>query len=302
MLATQDIRWKQEYPFDSNFAIIDGHRMHYVDEGQGHPLVFVHGNPTWSFHWRFLMAGLRDRYRVIAPDHLGCGLSDKPQRYPYDMTHHSANLAELIARLGLESLTLVGHDWGGAIGLHAALLQSSTPLTRVILFNTAAFPPPRVPRRIALCRTPLIGRLLIRGLNAFPRAALHMALADPRRLSRQGRAGILYPYRSWRDRVGIWRFIVDIPRSNRHPTYRELAKLQESLVRLGDTPVCLMWGMQDWCFDESCLLHLLQRIPHAEVHRLEQAGHWAVEDAPHEVLKIAKSFLHRTAPASPVDG
>src|SRR5690606_36920907 len=128
--------------------------MHYLDEGpaEGHEgtLLFVHGNPTWSFHWRGLVEGLRDRYRCVAVDHLGCGLSDKPQR-GFRLADHIEHLVSLVDSLGLERVTLVAQDWGGAIGLGTCLARRER-FERVVLFNTGAFPPWYIPWRIAVCR------------------------------------------------------------------------------------------------------------------------------------------------------
>jgi haloalkane dehalogenase len=127
--------------------------MHYLDEGPATPagerretLLFVHGNPTWSFHWRNLIALLRPRYRLIAPDHVGCGLSDKPQKF-LRLDDHIDNLVTLVETLDLENATLVAQDWGGAIGL-GAMLRMPERLVRIVLFNTGAFPPRYITWRI----------------------------------------------------------------------------------------------------------------------------------------------------------
>src|SRR5687768_281873 len=119
--AIETADWRLLYPFQSHELRLESLRYHYVDEGAGWPLLFVHGNPTWSFYWRNLILPLRESYRCIAPDHIGCGLSDKPQDYNYRLSQHAANLVELIERLDLNDITLLVHDWGGAIGLRAAL-------------------------------------------------------------------------------------------------------------------------------------------------------------------------------------
>ncbi|MBT3889925.1 MAG: alpha/beta fold hydrolase, partial [Planctomycetaceae bacterium] len=116
-----DELWRGEYPFQSNFMELDdGNRLHYVDEGSGPPVLMVHGNPTWSFYYRHLVQSLQDRYRAIAVDHVGCGLSSKPQRYPYTLTQHIQNLTLLMEHLELDGVHLVVHDWGGPIGLGMA--------------------------------------------------------------------------------------------------------------------------------------------------------------------------------------
>ena len=223
--------WLSLYPYLTHYLPLGPLRYHYLDEGRGDPLLMVHGNPTWSFYWRELVAAFRGRYRVIAPDHLGCGLSDKPQVYAYTLRQHIANLVQLVDALQLDRITLLGHDWGGAIGLGAAL-QRPDRFARFILFNTGAFPPPFVPLRIRLCRTPWLGALAVRGANLFARAAFRMAVEKPERMTPAVRAGLLAPYGSWEHRVAIHAFVKDIPLTRRHPTWQTLAQIEQGLPRL----------------------------------------------------------------------
>lgn len=284
--------WRAEYPFQGKTLDMDGLRYHYLDEGAGPPLVMVHGNPTWSFYWRKLVLALRSRYRVIAVDHIGCGLSDKPQDYPYTLARHTSNLARLVEQLDLRGATLLAHDWGGAIGLGAAV-QESDRFERFVLFNTGAFPPPYVPFRIRVCRTPILGRIALRGLNLFAKAAVTMATVQRGGLPAPVAEGLLAPYDSWRNRVAIWRFVRDIPLSRRHPTYRTLEKLEADLPMFAGRPVQLIWGLQDWCFTTVCLDRFQSLFPQAEVHRLDNAGHYVVEDAPDRIIPLVESFLAR---------
>ncbi len=284
--------WRSLYPFESHELRIDGHRYQYLDEGQGDPLLLVHGNPTWSFYWRELVRRLRGQNRVIAVDHLGCGLSDKPANYPYTLARHTDNLRQLIRSLDLQQVTLLAHDWGGAIGLGAAVAEPER-FSRLALFNTAAFRAPRMPWRIRVCRTPLLGPLAVRGLNAFARAALWMATARPAGLPREVQAGLLAPYSSWANRIAIQRFVEDIPMRPEHPSYRDLLAVEQGLNRLADRPVLLAWGMQDWCFTAYFLERFIEYFPAAEVCRLEQAGHYVIEDAPDAVLAAVQGFLAR---------
>ena len=120
--------WRDLYPFDSHYLSLPGGRLHYLDEGAGQPLLFVHGNPTWSFYWRNRILGLRDRYRCVAVDHIGCGLSDKPQDYNYTLKQRIDDLVQLVERQELTGVTLLAHDWGGAIGLGAADLMNGRDL------------------------------------------------------------------------------------------------------------------------------------------------------------------------------
>ena len=290
MVAPENAPWRRLYPFQSHFLELQDVRYHYLDEGRGRPLLMVHGNPTWSFYWRNLILGLRDEHRTVAVDHIGCGLSDKPQDYSYTLTRHIANLVELIDQLDLNEITLLAHDWGGAIGLGAALRRAER-FSRFILFNTAAFPPPFVPLRIRLCRTPLLGVCAIRGANLFARAALRMATEQPQRMTADVKTGLLAPYDSWAHRVAINQFVRDIPFNRRHPTWKTLDDIERDLPTLADRPAQLIWGMRDWCFRRSCLERLRQIFLDAEVHPFEDAGHYVVEDAHERIVPVVKTFL-----------
>jgi haloalkane dehalogenase len=281
--------------------------MHYVDEGSADAdaILFVHGNPTWSFHWRRLIASLRTRYRCVAPDHLGCGLSDKPARF-LQLDDHVDNLVRLVTRLGLQRVTLVAQDWGGAIGI-GAMLRMPERLQRIVLFNTGAFPPRYIPWRIRMCRVPVLGQLAVQGANLFSRAALRMTLARPQRLDPAVEAGYLAPYDSWAARRAVYGFVRDIPAPRRRvspklaiesrrdsATYNSLAEIERGLHRFADRPVALIWGMRDWCFRPDCLQRFGDVWPNAEVHRLGDVGHWVLEDAPDEVVPIVERFLAET--------
>lgn len=287
--------WRSLYPFRSHWLDLDGVRCHYLDEGQGEPLLLVHGNPTWSFYWRDLVRHFASTRRVVAIDHVGCGLSDKPRGYPYRLAQHIANLRRLVEHLDLQQTTLVGHDWGGAIGLGAAVAMRDR-FSRYVMLNTAAFRSSRMPWRIRACRIPLLGRIAVQGLNGFSRAAVRMAVANRRRLSPAARAGLLAPYDSWSHREAIYRFVVDIPMSPAHPSYETLADIERRLPTLADRPWAFIWGMQDWCFTPEFLERFCQLVPAAEVHRLSDVGHWVMEEAPAEVCAIVERFLAEPVP------
>jgi haloalkane dehalogenase len=293
--------WRGQYPFTSRYLQLGRHRLHYVDEGRGPAVLMVHGNPTWSFYWRALIADLREDHRCVAVDHLGCGLSDKPSRsaYRYDLAQRIDDLCEVVQQLGLDEVTLVAHDWGGPIGL-GTVQRMPERFRRIILLNTGAFPPPYVPWRILACRLPLVGTLAVRGLNLFARGALRMAMADATRLTAAARAGLVAPYASWRQRVAIDGFIRDIPLSPRHPTWGLLARIEAGLPALAEWPILLVWGMKDWCFRPECLRRLAAVWPAAEVHALADCGHYVMEEAPHEVVPRVRAFLARTARLGPV--
>ncbi|MGE0607606.1 MAG: alpha/beta fold hydrolase [Pirellulales bacterium] len=282
--------WRDLYPFSSHHVQVDDLRYHYLDEGAGETLLLVHGNPTWSFYWRRLVLALRGRYRLIVPDHIGCGLSDKPQDYPYRLAQHVENLRALIAHLQLSDVTLLAHDWGGAIGLGAAVSQPAT-FRRLVLFNTGAFRSSRMPWRIRACRTPLLGPLAVRGGNAFARAALFMASEHRDRLTPNIKAGLLAPYDSWANRVAVQRFVEDIPMHQKHPSYGTLLAIEQELAQLQDRPTLLAWGMRDWCFTPWFLQRFQDFFPQAEVERYEDAGHYVIEDAHERIIPRLERFL-----------
>lgn len=287
--------FEDEYPFRSNFLDFDGVRYHFVDEGQGPTLLFVHGNPTWSFAWRNLIKGLSSDFRCVAVDHVGCGFSDKPQDYPYQLEQHTRNLVRLVETLDLRNVTLLAHDWGGAIGMGASAALPDR-FSRFVLFNTAAFRSKRIPLRIAVCRIPVFGALAIRGLNAFARAALSMAVCHHDRMTPAVRAGFLAPYDSWANRIATLRFVQDIPLAPSHPSYEALVRLEESLPRFRNSPMLFVWGERDWCFTTKFLDEFTQRFPQAEVFRIADAGHYVFEDAHERIVPRLREFFSASVP------
>jgi len=281
--------WHDEYPFASHFLEIEPNvRMHFVDEGikdSSNPTILcVHGNPTWSFYYRSIISRFLNTHRVVAVDHVGCGLSDKPQQYRYTLAQHTANLVRLIDTLDLRQITLVVHDWGGAIGLGAAVERTERFRSAMVL-NTAAFPPPYLPRRIAACRIPWLGSWAMRYLNAFARAAIYMAIDRLPRLSDNARDGLLAPYDSPRHRVAIDGFVHDIPMSPNHPTWNVLQELERNLPKLSGLPIQFVWGMRDWCFRPECMERMNLAWPNATRRELADVGHYVMEEASAEVLE-----------------
>ena len=197
--TTNDAKWRSEYAFESHWLNLPDGRLHYLDEGPrgGETLLFVHGNPTLSFHWRRLIAALSPTHRCVAIDHMGCGLSDKPQR-GYRLADRIRHLGRLVDELDLRHVTLVAQDWGGAIGL-GAMLDRQERLDRILLYNTGAWPPTSIPARINVCKTPYLGKLALQGGNLFSLTALRMTMSR-RKLDPVAEAGYLAPYDTWRNR------------------------------------------------------------------------------------------------------
>jgi haloalkane dehalogenase len=284
------------YPFTGRYLDLNGLRYHYLDEGQGDPVVMLHGNPTWSFYYRDLVLALRDEYRAIAPDHMGCGRSEKPDdsHYDYTLQRRVLDLEALLDRLGIEeNLTLVLHDWGGMIGM-AYAHRYPERVKRLVVFNTAAFHLPRgkrLPWQLWLCRTPM-GPLLVRGLNAFCRGAARTGCTR-RPMPAEVRAGYLAPYDSWRNRIAVLRFVQDIPLKPGDRSYDLVTQVQDGLHRFYDVQALLCWGERDFVFDRHFLDEWRRHLPNAEVHRFADAGHYVLEDARDEIVPLVRDFLKR---------
>ena len=263
--------------------------MSYLDEGTGdEAVVMVHGNPTWSFYYRNLVLGLRDRMRCIVPDHLGCGLSEKPPGFNYTLGEHVRNLRALIDCLGLKKIHLVVHDWGGPIGLGAALLKPEQ-LGRVVILNTAAFADTVVPARIRLCRVPVLGELLVRGCNGFAWPSTWMSVTKP--LGADVKRAYLFPYDNWANRIATHRFVVDIPSGKGRASDRALAEIEPRLGLLQDRPVRILWGGEDFCFNRHYYERWRTLLPRAQADYFETAGHYVLEDEADNCLGKIRSFL-----------
>jgi haloalkane dehalogenase len=283
------------YPFQGRFLNVHGQRLHCLDEGRGPPVLMLHGNPTWSFYYRNLVLALRSSHRTIVPDHMGCGLSDKPaaDRYPYTLARRVEDLENALDQLEVrEPVTLIVHDWGGMIGLTWAV-QHPERVTRLVILNTAAFHLPAgktLPWQLRLVRNTPLGPFLVRGLNAFCRGAARTCCTR-RPMTPEIRAAYLLPYDSWSHRVAVWRFVQDIPLTPGDPGYDLVTATQNGLGRLQDVPMLICWGMRDFVFDHHFLAEWERRFPRAEVHRYSDAGHYVLEDAAEEIIPRVCQFL-----------
>lgn len=295
MTAPEVGSWNALYQFRHRYHDRGGLRYHYIDEGVGDPVVMVHGNPTWSFYFRTLINALKANHRCIAPDHIGCGLSDKPDdsRYAYTLQNRVDDLESLLDFLGFSSrVTLVLHDWGGMIGMATALRRPER-IARFVLLNTAAFmlpPGRRLPRRLKILRGrhPLAS-VLVRGFNAFAWGATYMATTKG--LPDAVREGLLAPYDSWANRIATLRFVQDIPLKPGDTSYELAKSVDDNLHTLADRPALICWGERDFVFNDDFLREWRRRFPDAEVHAFADAGHYILEDAPERVVPLVQAFL-----------
>jgi pimeloyl-ACP methyl ester carboxylesterase len=297
------------YPRDpKRFEVRPGIAMSYLDEGprDGEVVVALHGNPSWSYYWRTLVAGLTDpaggkQYRVIVPDHVGMGLSDKPDdylaskpRYDYTLQSRVDDLEALLRHAGIDDatpVTLAVHDWGGMIGFGWAL-KHAAQVKRLVILNTAAFPMPaakQMPWQIALGRDYFIGEMVVRGFNAFSAGASWQGVERP--MPADVRRAYVAPYDSWKNRIATIRFMQDIPLSPKDEAWPLLEAAGKALPSFADCPAFIGWGLKDFVFDRHFLDGFRAALPQAEVHAFEDAGHYVLEDR-HEVLVPAiRAFL-----------
>jgi haloalkane dehalogenase len=298
-LVSGNTRGFPDYPFDpKRIEIRPGIALSYLDEGprDGEVLVMLHGNPSWSYYWRHLVLGLRDRYRCIVPDHVGMGLSDKPDdaAYRYTLQSRVDDLDTLLDKLGIDGpVTLVVHDWGGMIGMGWAMRHAER-VKRWVVLNTAMFPLPEakpMPWQLSLGRDLKIGGLLVRGLNAFSSGASYFGVE--RRMPADVRRAYVAPYDTWRNRISTLRFMQDIPLREGDPAWALVSAAGQALPSFADRPAFLGWGLRDFVFDKHCLDAFRRAWPEAEVRAFDDANHYVLEDK-HEVLVPAiRTFLEQ---------
>ena len=286
------------YPFTpKRFEVRPGLSMSYLDEGprDGEVVVMLHGNPSWSYYWRNLVSGLSDRYRCIVPDHIGMGLSDKPDDRDYDYTLQSRvdDVAALLDNLGINGpVTLAVHDWGGMIGFGWALTRA-TQVQRLVITNTAAFPLPaakKMPWQLSLGRDSKFGGFLIRAFNAFSSGASYQGVET--KMPADVRRAYVSPYDTWANRISTLRFMQDIPL---HPGDKAWALVEaagQRLPQFADRPTFIGWGLKDFVFDKHFLAGFRQALPNAQVTAFEDAGHYVLEDKQAELVPAIRKFLY----------
>ena len=278
------------FPFEPRYAQAGNVRLHYVDEGprDAAPLLFVHGNPTWSYLWRQPIAELSEQgHRCIAFDHMGFGRSDKPsQLRRYTLQTHIDNALALIDELDLRDVVLVAHDWGGPIGL-GAMLERADRLRGLALINTWAWELPSfLPPFVREFRTEGLGEILALGGNLFVESipgGMAQRSTDPVMMD-----AYRAPFPDYWSRVGALAFQRDIPLTERDRSAALMSTIHERLQEL-DVPVTLVWGMRDRVFQPVFLDQWRELFPDAKVTELEDAAHFVPEDRPDAVVEALSS-------------
>ncbi|MDF1502228.1 alpha/beta fold hydrolase [Roseisolibacter sp. H3M3-2] len=275
------------YPFAGRHLATPEGRLHYLDEGNGPPVVLVHGTPTWSFLWRHVVSGLAQKYRVIVPDHLGFGLSDKPPHAGYTPADHARRLTALLAHLDVRDATLVVHDFGGPIGLAHAIAHPDR-VSRLVLCNTWLWDlggDPRMARGGRLAAGP-IGRFLYRRLNFSPRVLIPAGFGDRRALTPAVHRQYLAPFPSAADR--------EAPAALARALLAEGAwyeRLWQRRAALQGKPALLLWGMRDPAFGPAYLARWREALPQARVVEYADAGHFVPEEVGGALLPELRRFL-----------
>ena len=285
----QDTSWvdREAYPFKPHYFVIDGARMHYVDEGEGESIVMVHGTPTWSFLYRDMIKVLAPRYRCIAPDHLGFGLSDKPEHAAYHPTDHARRLRSLIAHLGLRDVTLIVHDFGGPIGLSYAIEQPHN-VSSLVLLNTWMWSlRGESPAEVAgILGRGQIGTFVFQRLNFELRVLFKRVWGNQAKLSTALHQQYLKPFPQRRDRQAIQTLARELRDSS--AWYDELWRQRE---RIKDIPALLLWGLKDPIFKERHLARWRALFTSAQTITFPQAGHFVQEEERDTLGPLLEQFL-----------
>jgi haloalkane dehalogenase len=285
------------YPFAPRTFDWAGLHLNYLDEGAGDPVVMLHGNPTWSYYFRNLVLALRDRHRCIVPDHIGCGLSDKPpiSQYDYALKSRIDDVEALLDHLGVRGkITLILHDWGGMIGLGYAARHPER-IARIVATNTSCTRLPagkRFPWLLRVGRNTRLGAWLILKKNAFCRAAAKWCVTR-QPLPPDVRDMYLKPYDSPEHRVAVLKFVQTIPLTESDPGFDIVRGVEESLPKFRGVPTLLLWGLKDFVFDRHFLAAWQKHFLHAETHTWTDCGHYLLEDAGEEVIRMVTEFLKR---------
>jgi pimeloyl-ACP methyl ester carboxylesterase len=290
-----------EYPFDHHFIETPMGAMHYIDEGSGDPVLALHGNPSWSFLYRKFVKELSESNRVIAPDHIGFGLSDKPDReQDYTLEAHVTNIEHLLTKLDLKNVTLFVQDWGGPIGLTTAARHPDR-IKAIVVLNSFGFYPPidsmdpdnlKLPIPLRIMRSRGLGDVMVRRLGMFEGVVMPSAIAGKRRWKQVKRAyqGV---FQNSKDRAGVMAFPRMIPTNRLHPSAKIMLSETGPFIESFRGPVQIHWGLKDPFFPDGVLVAWKKRMPHAEVFELPSAKHYIQEDESGTIIPRVKEFLLR---------
>ncbi len=289
---------RELFPFESRFFESRAGRVHYVDEGprEGGPtLLFLHGNPTWSFLYRDIIGPLREQVRCVAVDYPGFGLSDRPDGYGYTPREHARVVGGLVRHLDLRELVVMGHDWGGPIGMRVAL--DERPRMRALIMGNTWYWPAEAFRMRTFSRV-MSSRLfqwLILRWNFFVRPVMPMATRN------EIPALVMDHYRNVTPVREARRGVAEFPRQIRDASFW-LGEVAHAVPRmLGDLPLLLVWGEGDFAFKPSFIDRFRRDFRTVSVEMIE-AKHYIQEDAPEAVVQAIRVFLELPVPGAQAEG
>ncbi len=277
---------KSEYPFTSNYFEINGQKLHYIDEGKGETVLFVHGTPSWSFDYRNIIKKLKENFRCIAIDHIGFGLSDKPEHYNYSTQNHSKTLEKFVLEKNLENITLVVHDFGGAIGLNFAM-QYPGKIKRLVIFNSWLWSSKTDPDFIKLSKilkSPLLP-FLYRYLNFSAKFILPKSFGDSK-MSKQLLKQYTKPFADKTQRNGALAFAKSL--LNDQDWFDELWSKRQAI---SNRPTLFIWGMKDPVIKPHNLEKFQSGFANSTTVKLETSGHFPHEEHADTVTKEMLDFL-----------
>ena len=287
-LSVQAQKWLDTalYPFENKYIQLDAGKMHYVDEGKGEVILFIHGTPTWSFLYREYISELSKKYRCIAIDHIGFGLSEKPDSFDGKAQSHSKNLAEFIEKLDLKNITIVVHDFGGPIGLSSAI-KNHNRIKQVVLFNTWLWETKNNPeaQKVDKIIHSGIGKFLYLRMNFSPKFLLKKGFYDKKKLSKKIHKQYLYPFPNKSSRISLLNLGKSLVGSS--DWYQEQWK---SLDKLEQKPWLILWGTKDGFITTEYLQKWKNRIPNAKVKEYE-CGHFIQEEKTKETIEEIEKFM-----------
>lgn len=275
---------RDEYPFESHFFQLPIGKMHYIDEGQGDPVVMVHGNPGWSFEYRKLIKGLSKANRCIVPDHIGFGLSDKPFDWDYLPKNHAGNFEKLLDSLNLSNITLVVNDWGGPIGLSYAIKHPER-IKKIVILNTWLWSVGNDPhyQKFSNMMGGFLGRFMIKNFNFFGRAVVKKAMGNTKNLTKHIHKHYYKHLEKPKDRKGCYVFPKQIIASSSW-----LDSLWQQRTKINSLPTTIIWGMKDIAFREPELNYWISNWNNPKVIKLQECGHFPQEEEPKMVIEELK--------------
>lgn len=283
-----DLIKNKPLPYKSHLIDVAGYCMHYLDEGSGPIVVLLHGNPTWCYYYRNLLATLKDKFRVIVPDYIGCGLSEQPTGKHFRAIDRVEHLEELLRKLEANKYSLVMHDWGGSIGT-ALATRNIQAIEKLVYLNTTITETESLPRIIRVAAKPFFGKFLTKYSKRFLKLATDFGVY--KKLLKEVRQAYFYPYQTSDRRDSIWDFVADIPFDSSHPTYSLMLELGSNLPKLAHIPVQIVWGLKDPCFHREMLSKVAQHFPQARVLEIPHASHLVLEDATDLAGNTIREFL-----------